>query len=131
MMQAAQLDFGIFEDEPGKADQRKRDIERGERLRVKGIEQAVSHAEAEIENWTAGAMAHFKTFLSGLGYSEFMCEDARAWAESRGYPKPPTKRAWAGIIIKAKAAGLIEWVSVGKVTNPKAHRAHASLWRKK
>lgn len=96
-----------------------------------GIEKAVSSAESICPGWKDKAYEFFKTWLSRWASGhKFLMEDFRLSAEIHGLPQPPSNRAYGGLAVKAKFEGLIVSDGTKKVSNPKAHRANAALWRK-
>lgn len=101
----------------------------GSSLRDAGIKQAADHADAEIPDWQLQARRMVDRFLMQQGDVPFQAEYLRTWAHERGLPKPPSLRAWGAVIIWAKKRQLIEFVRHESVSNPKAHRAFASVWK--
>ena len=100
----------------------------GNLLKNAGIYKAVSHADSVHDDWSDRAYAVLKDFLTIADGKTFMCEDVREFA-SNYLPEPPTKRAWGAIIMRARKNGIIQHCGFGQVTNPRAHRANASLWK--
>ena len=100
----------------------------GTELRDKGISSALDHAELAHENWGDQAYAFLKKYART--HRQFMAEDVRQASEGI-VPEPPSKRAWGGIIVRGKIAGIIERIGYGQVNNPKAHRANAAVWQSK
>lgn len=99
--------------------------------RDKGIQKALRSAEGKNPGWKDKAYEFFKTWLSKWATGHrFLMEDFRLSAEIHGLPKPPNNRAYGGLAVKAKFEGLIVSDGTKKVSNPKAHRANAALWRK-
>jgi hypothetical protein len=98
-------------------------------LRDEGMKRAVDHAERETPGWQDQAIGHVRVF-AGLEH-EFMCEEARRFAESRGIAPPPDKRAWGAVMMKCAKLGLIEKVGLGYAKDPKVHMNPASIWRSK
>ena len=98
----------------------------GIELRDKGIRKAINNANDTHDKWSDKAY----NFLVGWikTHHEFMTEDVRVASEKK-IPKPPSNRAWGGIILKASRAGLINRVGFSNVKNVKAHRTPASIWR--
>ena len=97
----------------------------GEQLKINGIDQAVNHANQKSENWSESAFNFLSKFIKTKRI--FMTEDVRM-ASKDIIPEPPSNRAWGGIIIRAKKAGLIRHNGYSQVKNPKAHQANASVW---
>jgi len=100
----------------------------GEQLKIEGMDQAADHANQVHENWTDIASRYLKAFCQANGSKNFQAEDAREWAERNGIPEPPSKRAWGNIFSIAQNTGLLFHQGYGKVSNPKAHNAIASIW---
>lgn len=99
--------------------------------RDKGIQKAVTSAETANPGWKDKAYEFFKSWLSKWATGHrFLMEDFRLSAEIHGLPQPPSNRAYGGLAVKAKFEGLIVSDGTKKVSNPKAHRANAALWRK-
>jgi len=97
----------------------------GDKLRDAGMQQAVDNAESKHPSWGDRALS----LLVKYPKDEFMAEQVREFAKSRGLPDPPSKRAWGAVIVKAKKMGIIEHMRYDRVSNPKAHRTPASVWR--
>lgn len=107
------------------------DIDKAIQERDKGIEKALASAECANPGWKDRAYEFFKTWLSRWASGhKFLMEDFRLSAEIQGLPQPPSNRAYGGLAVKAKFEGLIVSDGTKKVSNPKAHRANAALWRK-
>lgn len=101
----------------------------GSALRDRGIQQAEDHAEATIPGWKQEAMKYLSDFLTRQGSVPFMTEYLRTWCHAQGLPHPPSLRAWGGIITRAKRQRLIEFVRYEAVSNPRAHKTPASVWK--
>ena len=101
-------------------------INNGAELRDKGIKQAISNANDTHDKWSDKAY-NFLTKWIKTQY-EFMTEDVRI-ASEKEIPKPPSNRAWGGIILRAVRAGLITRDRFSSVKNVKAHRTPATVWR--
>ena len=93
-------------------------------LRTQGIQQSLSNADKAVIDWSVKAL----TLMNRFPASRFMVEDLRAWAYQQGLPKPPSERAWGGVIAKAKNKGMILHSGYQSVKNPKAHCTPASCW---
>lgn len=100
----------------------------GADLRDKGMNQAIQHADEVNEHWSEKAYSFLQSFLT-YTKGEFMAEEVRI-ASMHVLPEPPSKRAWGGVIAKAKRSGLIVHAGFKSVSNPKAHNTPASVWRK-
>lgn len=97
-------------------------------LRDEGINKAITNADKVHESWSQKAYNLLITYIQRQD-RPWLAEKFR---EDTKYllPAPPSKRAFGAIIVKAVKAGLIKRVGYEQVTNPKAHRATASLWIK-
>jgi hypothetical protein len=96
-----------------------------------GIKRAVDHADAEIPSWSDKAYAFMVSYIQRLPReTTFVVEDVRVTAEAMGLERPPSARAYGGIIRKLKHDGLIRHVGYTQVKNVKAHAANASLWQR-
>lgn len=104
------------------------DLLSGKDLRELGIYRAVSHANVAHDGWSDKAYKVLKDFIRFADGHPFMCEDVREYASSF-IPEPPHKRAWGSIFVRARKDGIIKHYGFGQVTNPRAHRANASLWK--
>lgn len=101
-------------------------------LRNSGINRAVEHADVTHDDWSTQAYSLFETYVRYISFQEtFQIEDFRDWARGRRLPEPPSKRAFGFIPLKAARAGLIEKHGYAQVSNPKAHMANATVWRRK
>ena len=106
-------------------------IDNGSQLRDKGIKQAINHADDTHDKWSEKAYKFLLDYIKygeGRDRYEFMTEDVRVASESV-IPKPPSNRAWGGIILRAAKAGLIDKVGFSTVKNAKAHKTPATVWR--
>jgi hypothetical protein len=57
----------------------------------------------------------------------FQVEDVRASCAGV-VPEAPSARAWGGIIVRARRAGLVKKVGTDSVRNPNANCAIATVW---
>ena len=101
-------------------------INEGSQLRDKGIKQAVDNADNTHEKWSDKAYRFLVNYIKSQ--NEFMTEDLRL-ASEKEIPKPPSNRAWGGIILRAVRAGLITRDRFSNVKNVKAHKTPATVWR--
>jgi hypothetical protein len=93
-----------------------------------GIKTATDHAEAVSPGWNQKAYQLFLEFLSEHP-GTFMAEDFRAYCALVDFDLPPSARAFGGVIVRARIAGLIEKVGYRNVRNVKAHATPAALWQ--
>jgi len=100
----------------------------GSAMRDIGIRKATQHANQVHEDWSDKAFYFLKWFVTRQ-HIEFMAEDVRE-ASKNFVAEPPSKRAWGGVIVRAKKQGIIKSVGFRKVSNAKAHSAFATLWVK-
>ena len=98
----------------------------GSQLRDKGIKKAIDNANSTHEKWSDKAYKFLLDYIKS--HQEFMTEDLRI-ASEKEISKPPSNRAWGGIILRAVRAGLIHRVGFSSVKNVKAHRTPATVWR--
>ena len=101
-------------------------INNGSQLRDKGIKQAINNANDTHEKWSDKAYKFLLDYIKS--HKEFMTEELRVDSEKE-IPKPPSNRAWGGIILRAVRAGLIHRVGFANVKNVKAHKTPATVWR--
>ena len=101
-------------------------INEGSQLRDKGIKQAIDSANGTHEKWSEKAYKFLVSYIKSQ--DEFMTEDLRL-ASEKEIPKPPSNRAWGGIILRAVRAGLITRDRFSNVKNAKAHKTPATVWR--
>lgn len=107
-------------------------IREGQQLKEQGIKKALDHADVAFPSWTERAYSVLIDYLNDPNSnSKFKAEDIRLWAKLKDkIEDPPSKRAWGGIILRAKYNGLIQSCGITNVVNPKAHRANCTLWQK-
>ena len=101
-------------------------INNGTQLRNEGIKKAIDNADDTHEKWSDKAYKFLLDYIKS--HKEFMTEELRVDSEKE-IPKPPSNRAWGGIILRASRAGLITRVGFSSVKNVKAHRTPATVWR--
>ena len=100
----------------------------GKELARAGANLALDHANDMRLGWGDDADDQLSAFLRTYPNREFLAEEVREFAYARGLPKPPNERAWGGVMMRAKAYGLIRWAGTKAVKNRKAHAANAALW---
>lgn len=96
-------------------------------LRDDGMRRAVDHANHVEPGWQERAIEHVRAFV--MERREFMCEDAREFAEARGMSLPPDNRAWGAVMTKCARLGLIVKDRLGYAKDPKVHMRPTSVWR--
>ena len=101
-------------------------INNGSQLRDKGIKKAINNANDTHDKWSDKAYNFLTKWIKT--HYEFMTEDLRK-ASEKEIPKPPSNRAWGGIILRAVRAGLITRDRFSNVKNAKAHKTPATVWR--
>jgi hypothetical protein len=107
------------------------DVIESRKARDAGINLAVSHAEKEHKDWAAKAYRCLIDYLDTIKPgAEFQCEIFRSWAENKGLETPPSLRAYGHIFFRAKKENLITTNKTAPVSNKKANRANAAVWRK-
>jgi hypothetical protein len=92
-----------------------------------GIAVAADHADAVIPEWGEYAYQLFVQYARD--HAEFLTEKAREYAEDRGLPLPPDKRAWGRVPIRAAKAGIVSKIGYALATDPKVHCRPSTLWR--
>lgn len=99
--------------------------------RDKGMEIAEANAEINHPGWKVQAYDMLKDWLKGWPPGKrFTIEEFRQVAQIHGLPDPPNARAFGGIAVKAKCAGLIKSFDQIKTKSKTAHRCFATLWEK-
>lgn len=91
-----------------------------------GIKQAIDHAQDLCFDWPERAYAFLVEFAQNN--ERFISEDVSDASKSvRGFPQPPTDRAWGSAYIRAAKEGVIVQDGAGR-----SRRRHASIcpmWR--
>lgn len=67
-------------------------------------------------------------FLADKAGERMTVERIRQFAEERGLPKPPDKRAWGAIAQQLAKAGLLRKVGWTTATDPRVHCNPISQW---
>ena len=104
-------------------------MKEGDKLRDKGIQLSLFNAEMTHFDWKSNALKCLQEYIKLNPGEKFQAEDVRQFAYKNGLPKPPSHRAWGGIMVGAKKSGIIRFVGYENVDNPKAHSTPASVWR--
>lgn len=94
---------------------------------LNAAQRALENADRHFDCWSDEAKYLLLEFACQNG--EFMTEDVRDWAHSeKGLPKPPTPRAWGGIVYGAARQGLIRKVGIAYSKKPPAHASPKAVW---
>ena len=101
----------------------------GEQLKEIGMDMAAETAEGQQPGFKEKALDFISMYAKSMWNAPFMCEDVRKAWEDNGNPPTKNGRAWGAIISRAAREGIIVHVGYNRVSNPKAHRANASVWR--
>jgi hypothetical protein len=96
-----------------------------------GILQALSSAETVCEDWADKAYNMLVEWLKPwpAGF-RFQIEEFRQIAQIKGLPDPLHNRAFGGIAVRARNAGLIRSLGYKSTMSVKSHRAKANEWEK-
>ena len=100
----------------------------GAELALKGMQQAIDHADSVSEKWSERAYQLLIKFLKEN--KRFMAEDLRSYAALVDFELPPHPRAWGGVVVRASNNRLIISINTKPVKNPKAHCANANYWER-
>lgn len=98
----------------------------GMRLATDGAARAADHADAKVPSWTEQALDYFEEFARR--HATFKTEDARMYAEARGLPFPPDKRAWGQVALSAARNKTIFALGYTTADDPKVHHNPVRLW---
>lgn len=96
------------------------------RLTNEGIQRAMDHADRVEPGWSREAYEFLMQYIESHD-KPFQCEDVRNAAKDI-IPDPPSKKAWGGIMRRAKMAGKITRVGFRGVKDPTAHDGLAAVW---
>lgn len=99
----------------------------GSALRDLGMQRAVDNAEAVAPGWPDRALTMLRRYVAEVG-GRFQAEDVRAFGVRYGFEEPPHKRAWGGVMVRARNLGLIRCVGTQPVSTKTSHCANAGLW---
>lgn len=105
------------------------DFAAAEKNKINGMIVSELNAEAHCEGWASEALFWLGCFLKERS-TPFMTEEVREYAHLNGLPDPKNNRAWGGIIARARGMRWIKFVTLGRTSNPKAHRANAAVWQR-
>ncbi len=96
-------------------------------LRDDGMQRAADHAEAVEPTWNERAMEYTK--LYARENRQLRCEMVRIFAENDGFSKPPDKRAWGAVMMRAAKAGILTKLCWTTASDPRVHKNPVSLWQ--
>lgn len=104
------------------------DAKEAGRLRDEGIDRAVKKADKDNPGWSDRVYKYFvEVFLRDHnGY--FMAEQFRQFCASTDFDLPDNMRAFGGIMLRAKHAGVIKKVGSKETRMPRSHGTPATLW---
>jgi len=98
---------------------------------LKKADESMHHADSVVPGWIESAEDFGRRFAKGH-HKPFPSEVMQHWAENRGCPYPPDKRAWGGIMKRLQKDGIIvPYVIDGKcefVRSQYRHGTWVMLW---
>lgn len=100
----------------------------GRQRAQEGAEQAAYHADRVHAAWQMRALSMFFTYMLEHPGKTFMTEDVRWWAEDRGLPEPPDRRAWGAVTMAAKRRKMIRFFGYAPQKAANAHGSPKSVW---
>lgn len=92
-----------------------------------GIAAAAGHAERDVPGWTLLARAHLLTYARRS--ERFALETVRLYAEARGLPPPPDRRAWGAVAVKCRRDFIIKPDGYAPSRNAVAHKRPTLQWK--
>lgn len=108
------------------AEQSQVDWVRATRLRDKGMQRAVEHADRVEDGWGQVAYSAVRQFLVRQPpFRSFTTEDVREWAKLK---EPPDRRAWGAVMVRAVRGGLIHKVGYRPHRDPSRHKGVSTVW---
>jgi len=91
------------------------------------IAQSHDHANAAIEGWADQAIGFVRSFPK----DRFFTNEVAQYARERGLPEPPDRRAWGGVMIRAKKNLVVRSDGFGYLkTEGKANDRPMTVWVK-
>ena len=99
----------------------------GAQLRDAAMQRAADHADDVSPRWADVAFQHLRLFA--MQHYTLTCEQVRQHAESKGFPKPPTRRAWGAIVSRARRQGVIAPGVYEPASDPSVHCRPIMRWR--
>jgi hypothetical protein len=97
--------------------------------RDNGIKVSELNAESKYSGWSEYAIFWLKRFIEN-NPGEFQAEQFRVFALGLGLERPPSDRAFGGVMLRAARLGLIVKVGLKATSGVTAHQANAGLWQK-
>jgi len=94
------------------------------------IEQAEMAQNKKVNNWSEKAIKLLRVYAKSV--RDFITEDFREYAEANGLESPSEPRAYGGVMVRAKKAGIIQ--STGNYRNMKHEKSHSCpkmVWQSK
>lgn len=102
----------------------------GRALAEDGAQRALDHADAvTFGSWSDHAYSILERFAQAR--VPFRTEQVRHAAYDEGLPHPPDGRAWGGVIVRARKAGILRQIGWVNCSDPKGHSHPVSLWKGK
>lgn len=92
-----------------------------------GIKRAVDHANAVVPSWADQAYALLRDYA--MTHAGFTSEDLSAYAIGVGLPIPPDKRAWGGVVGRARRNGVVEPAGYAASKVVQAHMRTNRVWK--
>ena len=102
----------------------------GAELRDIGIERAVTHADRIYGDWSESAYRFLLTFLREIREGKIFKSEDVVTKSAGIIPVPPDARAWGGIMMRARKAGLIRNVGHAPSEVAAHHKGDKKLWVK-
>lgn len=101
----------------------------GKALADDGAQRALDHADIQFGSWSDRAYEFLQRYIEQK--VPFRVEQVRKAAQDAGLPHAPDARAWGGVLMKAKKAGLLKHMGWVPCDDPNGHSHPVSLWRGK
>lgn len=95
--------------------------------KTEAIEKSELAQNNKVANWSEKAIQLLRTYSKTV--RDFITEDFREYAEANGLEVPTEPRAYGGIMVRAKKAGIIQ--STGEyrcMKNAKSHSCPKVVW---
>lgn len=104
------------------------DFEKARQEAELGMARSLERAECETPGWTEIALDFLIRYAeSNEHFAGWMV--VKAAALEKNFPKPPSEKAWGGVIKRAIGLGLIE--QRGSTKDPYRHGNPIPLWQSK